>query len=78
LSSRPGPAEKRTERLGSLDKALEAASVYIEQAVKVVRRQGSVLRADTADAITVGELFQEWSVGRATEMGGFDSRLVPD
>ncbi len=49
---------------GSLDRALEKASTYREQALKIVRAEGSVLREDPAAAMTVNELFGEWCVGR--------------
>lgn len=46
-------------KLGSLDRALEAAVAYREQAVQVAEADGTVLRADPAASMTVGELFQE-------------------
>jgi hypothetical protein len=49
---------------GSLDRALEQASRYRQQAVEIVRAEGSVLREDPAAAMTVNELFGEWCVGR--------------
>jgi hypothetical protein len=49
---------------GTLDRALEEASTYREQALKIVRSEGSVLRADPAANMTVNELFSEWCVGR--------------
>jgi hypothetical protein len=49
---------------GSLDRALADASTYREQALKIVRAEGSVLREDPAANMTVNELFAQWCVGR--------------
>jgi hypothetical protein len=54
--------------LGSPERALEAAVAYRQQALDVARADGSVLRADPAAGMTVGELFQEWCVGRGAEV----------
>ena len=55
-------------KLGSLDRALEAAVAYREQAVRVAEADGAVLRVDPAASMTVGELFQEWCVGRGARL----------
>jgi integrase len=53
---------------GSADAALAEASLYREQALKVVQIEGSVLRGDPAERMTVNELFAEWCVGRGAEL----------
>lgn len=55
-------------KLGSLDRALEAAVAYRGQAIKIAEADGAVLRADPAATMTVGELFQEWCVGRGAQL----------
>ena len=54
--------------VGSLDRALLAAVEFREQAVRVARAEGSMVRADPAVAMTVDELFSEWCVGRGPEL----------
>ena len=53
---------------GSADTALAEASLYREQALKVVRIEGSVLRGDPAELLTVNDVFAEWCVGRGPEL----------
>ncbi len=55
-------------KLGSLDRALEAAVTFREEAVKIAAADGDVPRADPAASMTVGELFQEWCRGRGAEV----------
>ncbi len=55
-------------KCGSLDRALEAAITFLEGAQEAVRVDGSVARPDTAAAMTIGEVFQEWLVGRGAEL----------
>lgn len=55
-------------KLGSLDRALEAAVAFREEAVKIAAADGDVPRADPAASMTVGELFQEWCRGRGAEV----------
>jgi hypothetical protein len=56
------------KKSGSLDSALAEASIYREQALKIVRIEGSVLRGDPAAGMTVDELFAEWCVGRGPSL----------
>ncbi len=49
-------------KMGSPDRALEAAIAFRRGALDVVRVDGSVMRPDAAGAMTVEELFQEWCV----------------
>lgn len=55
-------------RLGSLDRALEEASLYREQAVRIAQAEGSVLREDPAAGMSVDELFEEWCIGRGPQV----------
>ena len=55
-------------KLGSLDRALETAVAFREQALRIAAVDGEVLRADPAASMTVGELFQEWCRGRGSEV----------
>jgi hypothetical protein len=55
-------------KLGSLDRALEAAKAYREEAVNVVERGEAVLRLDRAASVTVDELFQEWCIKRGPNL----------
>jgi hypothetical protein len=51
-------------RCGSLDRALEMARAYREQAVRITAIEGSMLRGDPDAGMSVNELFEEWCVGR--------------
>jgi len=51
-------------KLGSLDRALEAASTYLAGAKEVVRIDGAVARPDPAMRMTPLEVLQEWIVTR--------------
>ncbi len=53
---------------GSLDRALEAASIFLSGAKEAVRVDGSVARQDTAAAMTIEEVFREWVVNRGAEI----------
>jgi hypothetical protein len=53
---------------GSADAALADASLYREQALKIVGIEGSVLRGDPAERLTVNDIFAEWCVGRGPEL----------
>jgi hypothetical protein len=53
---------------GSPDAALAEASLYREQALRVVRIEGSVLRGDPAEGMTLNDLFAEWCVGRGPSL----------
>ena len=55
-------------KLSSPDRALEAAIAYREQAVRIARLEGAVLRSDPAATMTVAELFQEWCVKRGAAL----------
>jgi hypothetical protein len=55
-------------KFGSLDRALEAARAYREEAINVVERGEAVLRVDRAASLTVDELFQEWCVKRGPSL----------
>jgi len=54
--------------LGSAERALESAIAYRAHALNVAKVDGNVLRADPAAGMTLGELFQEWCVGRGAEL----------
>ena len=62
-------------KLGSPDRALEAAIAYREQAVRIARVEGTVMRSDPAATMTVAELFQEWCVKRGA---GLSARYAED
>jgi hypothetical protein len=53
---------------GSPDRALEAATSFLAGARQAVRLDGSLARPDTAGAMTIEELFQEWVVNRGVEI----------
>jgi len=53
---------------GSADAALAEASLYRERALKVVKIEGSILRGDPAERLTLNELFAEWCVGRGPDL----------
>lgn len=55
-------------KCGSLDRALEAATTFLEGAQEAVRVDGSVARPDTAAAMTIGEVFKEWVVDHGPEL----------
>lgn len=55
-------------KCGSLDRALAAATAFLTGAQEAVRIDGSVARADTAGAMTIEEVFQEWVVGHGPEL----------
>jgi hypothetical protein len=67
-SSRHSAKSFSIEQTGSADAALAEASLYREQALKVVRIEGSVLRGDPAERMSVNELFAEWCVGRGPDL----------
>jgi hypothetical protein len=66
-SSRHSAKSFSIEQTGSADAALAEASLYREQALKV-RIEGSVLRGDPAERMSVNELFAEWCVGRGPDL----------
>src|SRR5580692_2277238 len=55
-------------KLGSPDRALEAATAYRRGALAAVSIEGSVAREDAAAAMSVEDLFQEWCVKRGAEL----------
>ncbi len=55
-------------KLGSPDRALEAAAAYRRGALAAVKIDGSVARDDAAGAMSVEELFQEWCVKRGADL----------
>lgn len=55
-------------KLGSADRALDAAVAFLREARSIVKVDGSVAKADTAGAMTVEELFREWCVMRGAEL----------
>jgi hypothetical protein len=55
-------------KCGSLDRALEAATAFLAGAQQAVKVDGSVARPDTAAAMTIEEVFQEWVVNRGSEI----------
>jgi hypothetical protein len=55
------PSRPFSERnYGSVDRALEAAISFLAGAQLAVKVDGSVMRPDTASAMTVEEVFREW------------------
>ena len=56
------------EQTGSADDALAAAALYREQALKIVSIEGSVLRGDPAERLTVNDVFAEWCVNRGPDL----------
>src|SRR5829696_8389302 len=62
---------------GSLDEALRQASNYRLGVVEIVRTEGSVLRADPAEKMTLEELFGEWRLSRGPLISGrYEERVV--
>jgi hypothetical protein len=55
-------------KLGSADRALEAAAAWRRGALAAVKIEGSVAREDAAGAMSVEDLFQEWCVKRGAEL----------
>jgi len=69
------------KKLGSLDRALEAAFAYAEEVTAIIKVAGAVAKADAAEAMTVDDVFKEWLVGRAATLSpryGDDSVRIWD
>lgn len=62
-------------RLGSADRALDAARSYREEAVQIAATGDTVVRPDVAAGMTVEELFGEWCVKRGPSLS---SRYAED
>ena len=68
-------------KLGSLDRALEAALSYVGEVTKIVKARGAVQKVDATGALTIDDLFKEWLVGRAANLSpryGEDSVRIWD
>jgi integrase len=69
------------KKLGSLDRALQAALAYAEEVAAIVKAAGAVAKVDAAAAMTVDDVFKEWLVGRAATLSpryGDDSVRIWD
>jgi hypothetical protein len=55
-------------KLGSLDRALKAATDFLAGAREAVRVDGAVARADTSGAMTPNELLREWITNHGPEV----------
>lgn len=55
-------------RLGSADRALDAAKDYRDEALRIVEEGDVVLRPDPAASSTVEDLFREWCVKRGPSL----------
>ena len=65
------------KKLGSPDRAMEAAIGFRGGAVEAVKVDGSVARADTAAAMSVDDLFKEWCVKRGADLSeGYGNKVV--
>jgi len=53
---------------GSLDRALEKAVLFREEALRMVRSEGSVVRLDPAGRMALDELFEQWCLGRGPQV----------
>jgi len=64
-------------KLGSADRALEAAIGYLQAAVETVRVDGAVARPDGAAGMSVEELFREWIAKHGAELSeGYGKKVV--
>lgn len=64
-------------KLGSADRALEAAVSYLRAAVETVRVDGAVARPDGAAAMSVEELFREWIAKHGADLSeGYGKKVV--
>lgn len=69
------------KKLGSLERALEAALAYATEVTAIVQARGAVAKVDAAAAMTVDDVFKEWLVGRAATLSpryGDDSVRIWD
>jgi integrase len=69
------------KKLGSLDRALQAALTYAEKVTAIIKAAGAVAKVDAAAAMTVDDVFKEWLIGRAATLSpryGDDSVRIWD